>query len=263
MTAATRDSLLDGRVRYAQPREGFRSGIEPVLLAAAVPARHGEHVLEGGSGAGAALLCLAARVPGVHGVGVEVDPSLVALALQNAAANSAAELRFVARDLLEMSAAHRHPGESGDPDRLGPRFRGDDAARFDHVFANPPYHPADATTSPIAARESAKRSRPGLLRDWAAALAAPLRQRGTLTFILPAALLPEAIDAVRTAGCQPASVLPLWPKRGRPAKLVLLQAVKGGRMKLRLLPGLVLHAESGGFTPEADAILRGGAALPL
>ena len=62
---ATDGHLLGGRVSYAQPREGFRSGIEPVLLAAAIPARPGEHVLEGGSGAGAALLCLAARVPGL------------------------------------------------------------------------------------------------------------------------------------------------------------------------------------------------------
>ncbi|HLB98700.1 MAG TPA: SAM-dependent methyltransferase, partial [Acetobacteraceae bacterium] len=58
----TEGHLLGGRVRYAQPREGFRSGIEPVMLAAAVPARTGERVLEAGSGAGAALLCLAARV---------------------------------------------------------------------------------------------------------------------------------------------------------------------------------------------------------
>ena len=51
----TQGHLLGGRVRYAQPRSGFRSGIEPVLLAAAVPARPGERVLEAGSGAGAAL----------------------------------------------------------------------------------------------------------------------------------------------------------------------------------------------------------------
>ena len=82
--------LLGGRVRYAQPRQGFRSGIEPVLLAAAVPARAGERVLEGGTGAGAALLCLAARVPGVHGVGIERDGTLVSLARRNASANGPA-----------------------------------------------------------------------------------------------------------------------------------------------------------------------------
>jgi len=66
---ATHGHLLGGSVQYAQPRHGFRSGIEPVLLAASVPAKAGDRVLEGGSGAGAALLCVAARVAGVDGVG--------------------------------------------------------------------------------------------------------------------------------------------------------------------------------------------------
>src|SRR5277367_7136876 len=79
----TEGHLLGGRVRYAQPRDGFRSGIEPVLLAAAVPARAGERVLEVGSGAGAALLCLAARVSGVVGLGLERDAALAALAADN------------------------------------------------------------------------------------------------------------------------------------------------------------------------------------
>ena len=50
MTDITHGHLLDGRVRYAQPAKGFRSGIEPVLLAASIPARAGQRVLEGGTG---------------------------------------------------------------------------------------------------------------------------------------------------------------------------------------------------------------------
>lgn len=234
-------SLLGGRVRYAQPREGFRSGIEPVLLAAAVPARPGESVVEGGSGAGAALLCLAVRVPGIRGLGVELDPDLTALARENATASNIDGVSFVAADLLTLSP----PGV------------------FDHAMANPPYHAAAGTASPRPAREMAKRARPGLLRDWALALAALLRHRGTLTLILPAASLPEALDALHAAGCRPTAVLPLWPTAGRRAKLILLHGVKAGRAPLRLLSGLVLHATSGGFTPETEAVLRSAAALRL
>jgi tRNA1(Val) A37 N6-methylase TrmN6 len=234
-------SLLGGRVRYAQPREGFRSGIEPVLLAAAVPARPGENVLEGGSGAGAALLCLAARVPGVRGLGIELDPNLTALARANATASSVDGVSFVAADLRTLSP----PGV------------------FDHAMANPPYHAATGTASPRPARELAKRGHAGLLRDWAVALVAPLRHRGTLTLILPAASLPEALDAMHTAGCRPTAVLPLWPAAGRRSKLILLHGVKEGRAALQLLPGLVLHTSSGGFTPETEAVLRHAAAIQL
>ena len=135
--------LLDGRVRYAQPRRGFRSGIEPVLLAAAIPARPGSRVLEGGSGAGAALLCLAARVPGVQGLGIEQDPALVALAQQNAAANGWPDLRFMAADIASL------PALDG----------------FDHACANPPYHSDAGTPSPDTSRRAAKRAASGCWRS--------------------------------------------------------------------------------------------------
>ncbi|MBF0393554.1 MAG: methyltransferase, partial [Alphaproteobacteria bacterium] len=59
----TDDTLLDGRVRLRQPTHGYRAAIDPVFLAAAVPAGAGQRVLDAGCGAGAALLCLCARVP--------------------------------------------------------------------------------------------------------------------------------------------------------------------------------------------------------
>jgi tRNA1(Val) A37 N6-methylase TrmN6 len=58
-------------------------------------------------------------------------------------------------------------------------------------------------------------------------------------------------------------VFPFWPKRGRPAKRVIVHAVKGSRAPLILASGLVLHAASGAYTKVADAILRDGAALSL
>ena len=209
----TSGSLLGGRVRYAQPRDGFRSGIEPVLLAACIPARSGQRVIEAGTGAGAALLCLAARVPGLSGVGVERDSAMAALARDNLAANGFDGLDIVAADIEHA------------------RDRGLAAGSFDHAFANPPYHAAGGTPSGMAAREAAKRAHAGLFGTWAASRAVTL--------------------------------LPLWPKAEREAKLVLLRGIRHGRGPLRLLPGLVLHAPEGGFMPEADAILRDGAGLTI
>ena len=70
-----------------------------MLLAAAVPARPGERVLEGGTGSGAALLCLAARVPGLRGLGIERDPGMAALARANMAANGFDGLAVLEGDL--------------------------------------------------------------------------------------------------------------------------------------------------------------------
>jgi tRNA1(Val) A37 N6-methylase TrmN6 len=228
-------------VRYAQPAEGFRSGIEPVLLAAAVPVRPGQRVLEAGSGAGATLLCLTARVAGVRGLGVEVDPELVSLARDNASDNGCTTLEFIAADVAGL-----------------PR-----AGEFEHACANPPYHIAAGTRPTDQARDLAKHGSGGLLCNWIQALARGLRSRGTLTLILPAVQLPEACAALGSAGCAPAALLPLWPKPQRRAKLVIVQAIKGKAAPFRVLPGLVLHDPSGAFTTEAQAILRDAAPLTL
>jgi tRNA1(Val) A37 N6-methylase TrmN6 len=225
---------LGGRVRYEQPTEGHRSGIEPVFLAASIPARPGERVLEAGTGAGAALLCLAHRVPGVVGVGVEREPALAALAAANFAANGFSNLQAQALALEDYR-----------PDAV-----------FDHAMANPPWHETSGTASPDAAREGARRAAPDLLARWLSRLAVSLRHRGTLTFVAPAASLPHWLAALPAAGCGSPAVLPLWSRPGVPAKLLLLHAVRGGRAPARLLAGLVLHAADGAFTAEAQAVLR-------
>jgi tRNA1(Val) A37 N6-methylase TrmN6 len=237
----THGHLLAGRVAYAQPGAGFRSGIEPVLLAAAVPARPGDRVLEAGSGAGATLLCLTARVAGVRTTGIEKNEQLTALARQNAEANGWTAMCLLATDIADAAFVET----------------------FDHACANPPYHPVDGTPSPDAARDTAKRDSPGLLAVWASALSRSLKPRGTLTLILPSTALPRAVTALVDSGCTPTALLPLWPKLGRPAKLMLLRGVKGGRSPFRVLPGLVLHTPGGDYTPEANAVLRDGAALPI
>jgi tRNA1Val (adenine37-N6)-methyltransferase len=237
----TQGHLLAGRVLYKQPANGFRSGIEPVLLAASVPARPGERVLESGTGAGAALLCLTARVPGIRAVGVEIDRSMAALAAANADANGFAGIEIVAGAIEDV---------------MPPRH-------FDHALANPPYHRPEGTASPIAEREIAKRGSEALMRAWIDRMSGCLRHRGSLTLILPAGMVPPCLAAMAENFCPCTVVYPLWPKSGRPAKLVLLRGVKNARMPMRLMPGLVLHRPDGSFTDTALAILNGNAALTL
>lgn len=233
--------LLGGRVLYSQPSKGFRSGIEPVLLAASVAARSGEHVLEAGAGSGAALLCLAFRVPGVFGTGVEIDPVAAAFAKSNADANGFAGLGIVA-GRIEGAAF--------------PRL-------FDHAMANPPYHPADGSGSPVRERETAKRGSGGLILDWVGCLSAALRHRGSLTLIVGTGMAAACLDAMAQRQCPCSALFPLWPKAGRPAKLVLLRGVRNGRGAMRLMPGMVLHQTDGGYTDAAQAILGNGSALNL
>ena len=72
-----------------QPVRGFRSGSDAVLLAASVPARAGEAVLDLGCGVGVAMYCLGSRVPGVRLTGVERNAEAAGLARRNGTAEVA------------------------------------------------------------------------------------------------------------------------------------------------------------------------------
>ena len=125
--AVTEDRLLGGRVRLLQPVEGYRAAIDPVLLAAAVPARAGEQVLDLGCGAGAATFCLTARVPGVRVTGLEIQPLGVDLARRNADLNQMADrVAILEGDVAALSDAM--------PDSLaGSRF--DRVVQLDRMLA--------------------------------------------------------------------------------------------------------------------------------
>src|SRR5499427_2919498 len=87
----TEDGLLGGKLTLRQPLRGHRFGHDAVLLAAATPARRGEHAVELGAGVGAAGLALARRVEGLAVTLVELDPNLAALARENSARNLLSE----------------------------------------------------------------------------------------------------------------------------------------------------------------------------
>jgi tRNA1(Val) A37 N6-methylase TrmN6 len=224
--------------------KGYRAATDPVLLAAACPARAGDRVLDLGCGAGAAGLCLATRVPGVVLAGLEVQPDYADLARRNAARNGVA-MEVVEGDLATMPRGLRR--------------------EFDHVIANPPYYGAGGSPSPVAGRDRALRVETPIAA-WVAAAGARLRPGGWLTMIFATPCLPEALMAL-SPKLGSACVLPLEPRIGRAPPRVILQARKGGRAAFRLLAPFTLHAGAAhdgdreSYTPAANAVLRDGADL--
>lgn len=242
-TVATRtDALLDGRVTLRQPARGYRVAVDPVLLAAAVPAEPGARVLDLGCGVGAAALCLMARVPEIDAVGLEREPVLAALARANAGLNGrTARFQPVVGDVAQ------------------PPFAWD--GRFDHVFANPPYHRPDAGHAPAEplARAANLEGAAGLA-TWIAAACRLVRRKGKVTLIHRADRLDEILAALagRAGGIV---VVPVRPRADADARRVIVRARPGNAAPMRLAPPLVLHAPDGSDTAEARAILRGAGAL--
>lgn len=241
----TDDRLLGGRVRLRQPAAGFRASIDAVLLAAAVPAQDGEAVLDVGAGTGAAALCLASRVADAMVTGIESDRALVRLASDNAEATGVgSRVRFYLGDV------------AAPPIRLSP-------ASFDHVMANPPFAPQGSGRTPRdPGRAQAMVEGLVPLAGWLEFCVKMVKSGGTVTVIQRADRLAEVLGGFsrRLGGLM---VVPLWPGAGKPAKRVIIAGCKGSAAPLTLAPGLTLHRPDGGYTAEAEAILRDAEPLEL
>lgn len=242
------DTLLGGRVAIDQRAAGLRATIDPVLLAAAVNAAPGAAVLEAGTGIGTASLCLLARCHEVRAVGVERDAAQAAAAAANAARNGwAGRFAAIAGDIGDRATARAVASH-------GP---------FAHAMANPPWFSGGTRPAGKARREARHMADEAALGPWIAFLARRLAPRGTLTLILPPALLPGALAGFGTSGIGEPRLFPLWPRQGEAARRVILAGCKGARGTCGILPGLVLHRADGRFTDRAEAVLRHGEALTL
>lgn len=246
--ALSQDEFLGGRLALWQPKIGYRAGIDPVLLAASVPAKPGQSLLELGCGVGTAMLCLGARVPGLVLSGLELQADYADLARRNAQENTI-EAEVITGDLAQM------------PEGLRQR-------RFDHVIANPPYFDRKMSVAgPNAARETAM-GEDVPLEAWVRAAAKRTLPGGYVSLIHRAERLPDLLAAMsgRLGSVQ---VLPLIPRPGRAARLVLIRGRHGGRADFRLLDGFVLHdganhaEDRENYTDATACILRRGAALPF
>ena len=163
-----------------QRRDGFRAGLDAVMLAAAVPAKPGKTILELGAGAGTASLCLASRALGVSIIGVEIDAALAALANENAKSNGVdARVRIAAGDVFDLPKELRRD--------------------FAHVFCNPPFHDDNGEVSPDASRDRALRDK-GKLCDWIELGLKRVESGGTFTAIVRADRLSEALARLPERG---------------------------------------------------------------
>ncbi len=240
----TLDDFLGGIVRLRQPRSGFRAGLDSVILAAAVDARPGEILFEPGMGVGVASVCLAARIPGIRIIGVEMDRTALALARANVNANG-----FTHRIAI-------CPGNIAAPP---PPIA---SAHFDQVFLNPPFQEDGAgTPPPNPSRAQAHMALGGPdLEGWLQLALERLKPKGRLTLVHRSDRL-DRILAVLAGRLGEITVHPLWPMAGRAAKRVLITGRRDVRGGLTISPGLVLHEPDGRPRPILNAIARHGAAF--
>ncbi|HEY9009748.1 MAG TPA: methyltransferase [Devosia sp.] len=239
----TRDAFLGGRLNLSQPRNGFRAGLDSVLLGAAVD-RASASLLDLGAGVGTAGLVALTLNPALVTTLAELDPEAAELATQNIVANGFSARARVA--VVDVTAPGLQRVEAG----LAPDL-------FTSVIANPPFFDPARGSAPSAERSAARHMTPETLDLWIRTAASTAAPGGEVIFIYPAEGLPPLLAGFssRFGGV---TVLPLVPREGDAASRVLIRGIKGSRAPTRLLASRVLHEPDGrGFVPAFDAIFRG------
>lgn len=244
----TSDAFLGGRLTLKQPVEGYRAGVDPVLLASAVKARAGQSVLELGCGAGAAMLCLGTRVNGLSLHGVELQAPYADLCRANAADNQidatvwSSDLRSLPADLKEMS--------------------------FDHVIMNPPYLFQPRYRMDTSGGRGIAFAGDTPLDDWLDVAFRRLAPKGWLTMIQKMDRLPDVLRAMDTR-LGAITVYPITARIGRAADRFILQARKHGMTPFVMTAPVILHqgavhtTDGDDYTAPIAAVLRNGAAFPF
>lgn len=241
----TTDGFLGEKLCLKQPRDGFRSGHDAVLLAAAAQPPQDGHIAELGSGAGVAALCFAARRTDAHVTGIELNEEMLVLAQNNAEANHlGARAHFKQGDIT---------GPFSDMHLV--------ANSFDEVIANPPYYrQGEVPDMAHAGKAQAHIGQAGTLDSWVKCACALTRAKGHVTLVHRADALAQLLTVMQKR-LGDLRVLPIQPKPGRAATRVLVRGRRDARAPVTLLPPLVLQNQAGAPSLAAEAVLRHGAVL--
>lgn len=245
-----RFTLLGGRLRLVQMKDGARTGIDPVLLAASVPIEQGV-LLDVGAGIGTAGLCCLTRCPQLHLVAVERESELSRLAAINMDANHMqGRMELICADWFDPSL------------RFGPNDCRPNG--FDCVMTNPPFFQfSQGPASPDQIKAASRHQPEGYFARWFDLCIRRLKQGGVLITIIRAERLAELL-AFLSHRCGAIELIPFWPRQDQAARLIVVRARKGRKTGLRIHPGLVLHpdkGQSGHYTMQAQSVLRDGAAI--
>lgn len=234
------DDLLIGGYKIIQDSGRFRFSLDAVLLGHFATVKKQTVAVDLGAGTGVLGLILAAR-GAAKVTGVEISAEMADMAGRTIALNGLGDKLAVL---------------TGDVRAIKGLFP---AGSADLVVTNPPYRPpGSGQESPRAEVAMARHELAGGLADFVAAAAYLVKERGRLALVHLPERLPAIVAALAACRLEPKRLRMVHSAPGREAKLVLVEAVAGGRPGLKVLPPLFIYNAAGGYTGEILAFYQAG-----
>lgn len=211
--------------------------MDAILLARLAELRPQDRVLDLGAGCGVISLILAQRQSDITVVGVEIQASQVAIALQNIRENHLENrITIYHQDMKTLSPV----------DTSGP---------VDLVVCNPPHTPAaSGRINPAHSLAISRHEINITLPEIIHAARRMLFPAGRLLMIYPAKRLADLMTGMRENNIEPKKMTVVYTRAGDPAKRILVEGVKGGRPGMTIAESLTVHGPDGKYTETARRV---------
>ncbi|MBS4193443.1 tRNA1(Val) (adenine(37)-N6)-methyltransferase [Bacillus sp. FJAT-49705] len=235
------DYLLAENLRIIQSPTVFSFSLDAVLLArfVYVPIQKG-NLIDLCSGNGVIPLFLSVRTKGTI-TGVEIQERLFDMAKRSIEYNQLEHrLHMVHGDIKEM------------PKELG-------YGKFDVVTCNPPYFPTPSSEE-MNENEHLAIARHEILctlEDAIKASSQLVRQGGKVAFVHRPGRFLDIVTLMRKYKLEPKKIQFVYPKQGKEANTLLIEATKNGSPDLKIMPPLIVYNDDNEYTSEIKEILYG------
>ena len=231
------DDLQNNGLRILQKPDGFRFGMDAVLLAHFSRLRPRDQVADLGTGTGVLPLLMCQTEPTASFYAFEWQPDMADMARRSVQLNGLEQrIRVFDDDLRNAPVILGHESMNG-------------------VVCNPPYgKKGSVIPNPMEERLKARHETDCAIAEVLQASAALLRNQGRLWMVFPAPRALELLDGLRANRLEPKRLRMVCAKASKAPYLLLAEAVKNAKPMLTWLPPLIVYHEDGTETQELKAI---------
>ncbi len=230
------DLQLKG-LHIIQKKQGFRFGVDAVLLSDFAKVKKKERVIDFCTGTGIIPLLLYGKKEPVHIMGIEIQEEFIEMAKKSVAYNGLQErITMIKGDLRDLEEVRNLP-------------------KVDVVTVNPPYKKENSGI--LNEKDSLTMARHEVtlnLEDVIKAASICLKDLGRFYMIHRPERLVDIMVLMRTYHIEPKVLRMVYPNVNKPPTMLLIEGRKGGGAFLKVMEPLMVYDVDGTYSDEIRRI---------
>lgn len=231
------DDLQCKGLMLIQKKDGFRFGVDAVLLADFAKGARSKRTLDLCTGTGIVALLLSAKTdtPEIHAL--EIQPEICDMARRSTVYNGISERVIVDEGDLKNAVSIYGKGS------------------FDKITVNPPYmQSGNALINESDTKAVSRHEILCTLEDVIAVSAQLLKPQGRFFMVHRPSRLADIMCLMREYRLEPKRLRMVHPSAHKAANLLLVEGMKHGGRELKLLEPLYVYNEDGSYSAEINEI---------